>query len=117
MISKIRNLSLVLIEGGLSTAVLECVVKNREPNLKVWVNWTRGSGGIHQLEEGSYTTGMSDRGDGYLLILYNVSRSQIYMCKLFSAYSSRSPEDKKTLEVTVTGMWGGVAHFFKSDTN
>ena len=110
MISKIRNLTPVLTEGRLFVAVLECVVKSTEPNLKVWVNWTRGSGGIHQLEEGSYIT-VNGRGDGYLLILYNVPRSQMYTCKLFSAYSSHSPEDQKSLQVTVTGMWGGVAHF------
>ena len=109
MISKIRNLTPVLFESGLSTAVLECVVNSSEPNLEVWVNWTRGSRSIHQLEEGSNTTGMS--GDAYLLILYNISESHMYTCNLFSAYSSQYPEDHKSLKVTAAGMWGGVAHF------
>ena len=104
MISKIRNL--VPPECGLSIAVLECVVNSSEPNLEVWVIWTRGSGSIYQLEEGSYTTGMS--GDAYRLILYNISESQMYTCNLFSAYSSQYPEDQKTLKA---GMWGGVSDF------
>ena len=109
MISKIRNLTPVLFESGLSTAVLECVVNSTEPNLEVWVNWTRGSGSIHQLEEGSYTTGIIFLK--YFYIFLNISESHMYTCNLFSAYSSQYPEDHKTLKVTAAGMWGGVAHF------
>jgi len=88
---------------GEESAVLECVVKNIE-TLEVWINWTAGSE-FDPLMEGDYTVGSS--GGIHFLLLHRVTEANVqpYTCQLFSHYSPTMPEDQRTFNITVVGMY------------
>ena len=90
------------VHGGHS-AVLECIVKNPETSVKVWVNWTTGSG-FDLFTRDDYTVGRSEDGV-HFLVLHRVTEDKVhpYTCQLYSNYSPSIPEDQKIVNITVIG--------------
>ena len=97
--------------GGVS-AVLECVVENPEIDLKVWVNWTSGSG-FDPLMRDDYAVGRSE-GGVHFLVLHRVSEDKVnpHTCQLYSNYSPSVPEDQKIVNITVVGMYKYLLNFY-----
>ena len=98
-IKRIQNFTLCSEPHGVELAVLECEVESKEADLEVCVNWTTGA---------EIVVGRECHVSGeehillFQLVLHNVTKNS-YTCELFSMHSPNKAEDRRTVEIKISG--------------
>ena len=80
------------------SAILECVIRNLEHDLKVWTNWTTSEGKMITKKHV-----MFPKGNAYYLVVYNAT-AEDFTCQVFSTHSPDTPEDSKVVSVLMSGQ-------------
>ena len=95
VIARVRNFTIYVLE---QSAVLECVIRNLENDLKVWTNWTTSEGKMITKKNVTF-----QKASVFYLLVYNAT-AEDYTCQVFSTHSPDTLEDKKVVSVLMSGQ-------------